>query len=194
MGSVGRRALVFVVAGRAAAHVPLGHLRVRPRGQTTKPDPPSASRHPAADKSKIAQLVFGGFTKCLYQVQKFDSDTERVLSVILDAESLKWFKPGRGQFQILYRWGSDQREYQPDFVAETADTIYMMEPKARNDMEDGEVLEKKAAAIKWCRNATDHNAKHGGKPWRYLLIPHDAIAENMTIAGLAAQYEVDPER
>lgn len=27
----------------------------------------------------------------------------------------------------------------------------------------------------------------GGKPWRYLLIPHDAIAENHTLAGLAMQ-------
>jgi type III restriction enzyme len=166
-----------------------GFTALKPLAFTAPADQPISNfRHPVADKSKIAQLVFGGFTKCLYQVQKFDSDTERVLSVILDAESLKWFKPGRGQFQILYRWGSDQREYQPDFVAETADTIYMMEPKARNDMEDGEVLEKKAAAIKWCQNATEHNAKHGGKPWRYLLIPHDAIAENMTIKGLAAQY------
>lgn len=27
-----------------------------------------------------------------------------------------------------------------------------------------------------------------GKPWLYLLIPHDAIAENMTLDGLARQY------
>jgi type III restriction enzyme len=168
-----------------------GFTALKPLAFTAPADQPISNfRHPAADKSKIAQLVFGGFTKCLYQVQKFDSDTERVLSVILDSESIKWFKPGRGQFQILYRWGSDQREYQPDFVAETSDTIYMMEPKARNDMDDGEVLEKKTAAVKWCQHATDHTAKHGGKPWRYLLIPHDAVAENMTIKGLAAQFAV----
>jgi type III restriction enzyme len=29
---------------------------------------------------------------------------------------------------------------------------------------------------------------HGGKPWRYLLIPHDEIAENKTLAGLAARF------
>jgi len=28
------------------------------------------------------------------------------------------------------------------------------------------------------------------KPWMYLLIPHDAIAENMTLDGLARQYSV----
>jgi type III restriction enzyme len=37
-------------------------------------------RQPVADKSKIAQMVFGGFNHCLYPVQKFQSDTERVLS------------------------------------------------------------------------------------------------------------------
>ena len=147
-------------------------------------------RHPVADKPRIAQMIFGGFTHCLYPVQKFQSDTERVLSVILDRESAKWFKPGRSQFQIFYKWGADQREYQPDFVAETPDAIYMMEPKMRKEMEDGEVIAKKDSAVRWCQHASDHAAKNGGKPWKYLLIPHDAIAENMTIKGLAAQYEV----
>jgi len=146
--------------------------------------------YPVADKSKIAQMVFGGFKRCLYPVQKFESDTERVQSVILDRDAVKWFRPSRGQFQLFYKWGTDQREYQPDFVAETQDAIYMLEPKMRKEMEDSEVLAKKDAAVRWCKNASDHNAKHGGKTWKYLLIPHDAIAENMTLKGLAAQFQV----
>lgn len=140
------------------------------------------------DVTRISQIVFSGFERCLYQVQKFQSDTERVLAIILDRESSKWFKPGRGQFQIFYKWGNDQREYQPDFAAETSDTIFMMEPKSRKDMEDGEVLAKRDAAVQWCGHATEHAQKHGGKPWKYLLIPHDAIQEQMTIQGLAAQF------
>jgi type III restriction enzyme len=143
-----------------------------------------------SDKSKIAQMVFGGFSRCLYPAQKFQSDTERVLSVVLDREATKWFKPGRGQFLIFYKWGADQREYQPDFVAETGDAIYMLEPKAKNDMRDGEVVAKKDKAVIWCQHATKHATQHGGKPWKYLLIPHDAIAENMTLTGLAAQFAV----
>lgn len=27
-----------------------------------------------------------------------------------------------------------------------------------------------------------------GKPWRYVLIPHDEIAENITLEGLAARF------
>ena len=147
-------------------------------------------RHPVTDKTKIAQMVFGGFSRCLYPVQKFQSDTERVLSVILDREAAKWFKPGRSQFQIFYKWGSDQREYQPDFVAETDKFIYMLEPKMRKEMDDPEVLAKKDSAVRWCKHATEHATKNGGKPWRYLLIAHDSIAENMTLAGLAAQFSV----
>jgi type III restriction enzyme len=52
-------------------------------------------------------------------------------------------------------------------------------------MEAAEVLAKKEAAIKWCGHASDHNRGNGGKPWQYLIIPHDVVAENMTLAGLA---------
>jgi hypothetical protein len=50
------------------------------------------------------------------------------------------------------------------------------------------VQAKARAAAAWCTHATMHEFAHEGKGWRYLLIPHDAIAENMTIAGMAAQY------
>jgi type III restriction enzyme len=64
----------------------------------------------------------------------------------------------------------------------------MLEAKARNDLDDTEVQAKKDAAVQWCRHATSHALNHGGKPWQYLLIPHDAITENMTIAGLASEF------
>ena len=169
-----------------------GFTNLKPLAFTAPADQPIHDfRHRPKDVKNIAQMIFGGFNKCLYPVQKFQSDTERVLAVILDRESAKWFKPGRGQFQLFYNWGNDQSEYQPDFVAETADAIYMMEPKMRKDMEDGEVLAKKDSAVRWSRMATDHASKNGGKPWKYVLIPHDAIAQNMTIKGLAAQFAVN---
>ena len=146
-------------------------------------------RQTVDDKGKIGQMIFGGFQRCLYPVQKFDSDTERRFAVLLEKESdasiQKWFKPAKGQFQIFYKWGRDHLEYQPDFVVEVNDRIYMVETKARNEMESAEVLAKKAAAVKWCGHASDHARGNGGKPWQYLLIPHDVVAENMTLAGLA---------
>ena len=142
------------------------------------------------DRSNMAKYLFGGFQRCLYSVQKFQSDPERKLAIILDRESDKWFRPAKGQFQIFYASGADQLEYQPDFVAETAKAIYMLEPKQREKLPDADVLAKRDAAVKWCAHASDHSATCGGKPWRYLLIPHDEIADNMTIEGLASSFAV----
>jgi type III restriction enzyme len=150
--------------------------------------PPADYRVSPDDKSNMAKYAFGGFKRCLYQVQKFQSDAERKMAVILERDSEKWFKPAKGQFQIFYKSGADLLEYQPDFVAETSDVIYMVEPKARNEMDGADVLAKRDAALKWCRQATEHASTYGGKPWSYVLIPHDAIAENMTLAALAKQF------
>jgi type III restriction enzyme len=149
---------------------------------------PANYRIEPADKSNMSRYLFSGFQRCLYTVQKFDSDSERKLAVILEREAIKWFKPAKGQFQIFYRQGADHAEYQPDFVAETNDLIYMLEPKKRSDMEDAVVLAKKESARQWCENASQHAASHNGKRWRYVLIPHDEIAENMTLSGLAKRF------
>ncbi len=153
-------------------------------------EPPLDYRESPDDKSNMAKYLFGGFQRCLYPVQKFHSDSERKMAVILEREAVKWLKPAKGQFQIFYKWGADHPEYQPDFVAETADCIYTLEPKAANQMTDAEVLAKRDAAVKWCKQASDHAGSYGGKHWKYRLIPHDAIAENMTLVGLARQFGV----
>jgi type III restriction enzyme len=148
-------------------------------------------RESPTDKSNMARYLFTGFRRCLYTEEKFQSDPERKLAVILDRDALKWFRPARGQFQILYRKGADPQEYQPDFVAETADTIYMLEPKRRTDLGTEEVEAKKTVGAQWCRHASQYALTYGGKPWRYVLIPHDVIAENMTLDVLARQFGVE---
>ncbi len=153
--------------------------------------PPQDFRQPPAAGTPIRQIVFGGFQRCLYPVQKFDADQERKLAMILERDAQKWFKPVLGQFQIYYLDGLDQREYQPDFVAETAGYICMLESKARNALQNPDVLAKRAAAVAWCRHASQHAQAHGGKSWRYALIPHDTIAENMALGQLVSQYGVE---
>lgn len=138
-------------------------------------------RETVTETSRIKQMLFGGFLRCLYPLQKFDSDTERRFSVILERDALKWFKPAKGQFQIYYKLGTEQPEYIPDFVAETDATIYMVETKARADVDTQEVQAKAAAATRWCRYASDHAASVGAKPWRYLLVPHDEVNESMRL-------------
>jgi type III restriction enzyme len=166
-----------------------GFTELKPSAYTWSVQEESADYRVApADKSNMPKYLFGGFNRCLYTVQKFDSDAERKLAGILERDADKWFRPAKGQFQIFYRVGADHLEYQPDFVAEARNTVYMLECKASTQLVDPVVLAKKEVAVTWCRNASAYAAAQGGKPWRYVLIPHDAIADNMTLVGLATQY------
>ena len=165
-----------------------GFTDLKETAYTALNEPPLDYRIPPADKSNMARYLFGGFAKCLSDVTKFHSDTERRLAVILEREALKWLRPAKGQFQMYYRSGSDHLEYQPDFVAETGDTILMLEPKMATQMSDKDVLSKADVAVQWCAWASEHARSYGGKPWRYVLIPHDAISDNMTLEFLTKQF------
>ncbi|MBY0113634.1 MAG: DEAD/DEAH box helicase family protein [Phycisphaerales bacterium] len=148
-------------------------------------------RTPIEDKLYIRSLLFEGFEKCLYTRQKFDSDSERRMSVLLedDATVLKWCKPPKGQLRIDYKSGEG---YEPDFVVETKDKKYLCEPKRATEMNDEIVQAKAKAGAVWCEHASVHAKEQGGKPWEYLLIPHDKIKDNMNLAGLAASCRVLP--
>ncbi|HBO0203008.1 DEAD/DEAH box helicase [Pseudomonas aeruginosa] len=139
-------------------------------------------RETVTETSRIKQMLFGGFARCLYPLQKFDSDTERRFAIILERDATKWLKPAKGQFQIYYKLGTEQPEYIPDFVAETDATIFMVETKARADINTQEVQAKAAAAMRWCKHASDHAANVGTKPWKYLLVPHDEVSESKRLA------------
>jgi type III restriction enzyme len=131
-------------------------------------------------------MLFGGFQKCLYPVQKFDSDPERRFAVILenDEDVLKWFKPAKSDFQIHY---SHDQSYEPDFVVEARSGKLLCEPKRASEITDDIVQAKADAAAVWCQHATNHAKECDGKPWAYLLIPHDQISEQMTLSGMAAR-------
>ena len=51
----------------------------------------------------------------------------------------------------------------------------MVETKARKELESDEVVEKAKAGREYCRAASAFNKEIGGKPWVYLLIPHDEV-------------------
>jgi len=166
-----------------------GFTELKQRSYTQNVGEPKLDFHVSPeDKSNMSRYLFTGFSRCLYEDEKFQSEPERKLAVILDREAQRWFKPAQGQFQISYKQGAEHHEYQPDFVAETADCIYMLESKAVNEMKDAVVLAKRDAAVKWCQQASAYAHNHGGKFWKYLLIPHDEIAGNITLDNLAERY------
>jgi type III restriction enzyme len=172
------------------ATVSKGFTALKPNAYTASAtDEIKPFRMTLSDPTNIKRYLFGGFTKCLYELQKFDVDTERRFSVILedDGDVLKWFKPARSQFQIYYNKDSG---YEPDFVVEATSGLFLCEPKRADQMQNPEVLAKRDAAVEWCKYATTHAQEHGGKKWQYLLIPHDAIAGNMTLKGLASRFAI----
>ena len=140
------------------------------------------------EPSRIKQMVFGHFSRCLYPQQKFDSDTERRFAVILERDADKWFKPAKGQFQLFYKLGVEQPEYVPDFVAETAHHLLMCETKARNELDADDVKAKAEAGALWCKHASSHARTTGAKPWKYLLIAHDVVTEDKRLTDFL-QFE-----
>jgi type III restriction enzyme len=171
-------------------HVSKGFTTLRPNNYSAPAGEGIRNfRAPVEEQQYIRGMLFGGFRRCLYPMQKFDSDPERRFAVILedDESVLKWVKPAKGRFQIHYR---HDQSYEPDFVIETHDAKFLCEPKRASEMEDDEVRAKARAAVAWCERATAHERAHGGKPWSYLLIPHDAITANRTLQGLVAAFTV----
>lgn len=169
-------------------HVSKGFTALRPNNYAVPAGETERDfRSPVSNKQDIRKMLFAGFRKCLYAIQKFDSDTERRFAVILenDKEVLKWQKPAKGTFPVYY---ASDASYEPDFVVETKTAKLLCEAKAANEMTAEDVLAKAQAAAEWCIHATDHAKANGGKPWTYLLIPHDAITDNKTIQGLTATY------
>jgi type III restriction enzyme len=101
-------------------------------------------------------------------------NTERRFAVIVERDASKWFKSAKGQFQIYYKLGTEQPEYVPDFVVEMDAFILLAETKKRDDLKSDEVVAKAEAAVRW---------------WKYVLVPHDEIAESKRLADFL-RFEV----
>lgn len=135
----------------------------------------------------VKSKVFKGFKKACHTLYKFDSGTERDFAIVMenDKDVLKWMRPSPKQFDIYYGPGGISK-YEPDFIAETADEIYMIETKASNEVESETVKQKAKAAEKYCEAVTAWNAENGGKPWEYVIVPHDDVRINSSFKHLVA--------
>jgi len=134
----------------------------------------------------VKKYIFRGFLKSYHLECKFDSSTEQDFAFILesDSEVIRWLRPAPNQFRI-YWIGS--RQYEPDFIVETANCIYMVETKRADEIEKEDVLAKKKAAEEFCRYATEYTAENGGKPWKYVIIAHDIISRSSSFEYIMAR-------
>jgi type III restriction enzyme len=136
----------------------------------------------------LSSKVFNGFSKSCHDKYKFDSIPEKRFAEIIENSDdvIKWLRPASKQFNIWYNNNSDR--YVPDFVAETADIIYLIEIKAENELDAKIVKMKEEAAVNYCKNATEINKARKEKAWKYAIIPHDKTDTNMTFKKLVTEF------
>lgn len=127
---------------------------------------------PFTDKANIRKYLFTGYKKGYYTENGFNSDTERLFSIILeeDPEVIRWIKPPLNQLGLFWQAG---QQYNPDFLVETATHKYMVEVKAANEVTAQDVVAKAREGIRWCRFASTADPDH--KPWVYRLITDENI-------------------
>lgn len=137
--------------------------------------------------SMIPKYVFRGFEKACHFEYKFDSKTEQDFAFVLENDNnvVKWLRPAQNQFRIY--WNNNSSRYEPDFIVETKNGIYMIETKAEKDIDNEDVIAKKIAAEKYCTYASEYTAENGGKPWKYILLAHTKISRTSSLAYMLAK-------
>ena len=68
--------------------------------------------------------------------------------------------------------------YEPDFVVQTAEGIFLVEVKDKAELGSEEVQDKARSAQEYCNQASAYTKRSGGRPWKYLLIPDDVVESN----------------
>lgn len=141
----------------------------------------------------IGSILFHDIKYGIHDKAKFDSKPERNFAVLLEHEGnagnvIQWLRPAPREFDITYNKG---KHYEPDFVVETKDIIYLVEIKGEDKLNDPDVLAKKERSIKYCQTVTAWNVANGYKPWKYLFIPSMAIKGTTSLQSLTALYVVE---
>ena len=140
----------------------------------------------------VPKCLFNGFKKALHPIYKFDSAPEKRFAIVCEQneEVIKWLRPAAKQFNLFY--GNGQR-YEPDFVVETSDTMYLVEIKGEDKLNDENNLLKKQRAVRYCQVASVYASGHGLKQWKHLYIPSQQVQTNSSFTMLAQRFDVTQE-
>lgn len=138
----------------------------------------------------IRTILFTGIKKGVFNSAKFDSKIgELALARILEIDQnvIKWLRPHSNEFTIKYNSGNN---YEPDFVIETEDKIYLTEVKGEDKINNPDVIAKKQSSLKYCEIVSKWCKENGYKEWKYLFIPSLQIKSNSTFIQLAERFVV----
>lgn len=139
----------------------------------------------------IQSIVFTGIKKGVFTNAKFDSNPELIFARVLERDTatvVNWLRPASTEFNITY---NRSKGYEPDFVVETVDTIYLIEVKRDDEVDKADVVAKKNRAVKYCEVVSRWGDANGYKEWKYLFIPASNIFENSSFKQLAKQFVVE---
>lgn len=137
----------------------------------------------------IQSVLFEGIKRGVFSTAKFDSRPELLLARILETESddvQNWLRPAPQEFNITYNRGHN---YEPDFVVETENTIYLVEVKGEDKLNAPDVIAKKKRGIQYCEVASRWGKANGYKQWRYLFIPSKQVMPNSSFTQLAKRFQ-----
>ena len=137
----------------------------------------------------IRSVLFCDIKRGVFENAKFDSLPELVLARVLETETddvENWLRPSPREFNITYNHG---HTYEPDFVVETKDTIYLVEIKGEDKLQDPDVIAKKKRGIQYCEVASRWGKANGYKEWKYLFIPSKQIMPNSSFVQLAKRFQ-----
>lgn len=141
--------------------------------------------------SKIKSTLIKGIKRGVFSTAKFDSTDEHKLARLLETETTfvkNWLRPNKQEFRLIY---NRTHHYEPDFVVETDDCIYLVEVKEDDKLDNSAVIAKKERAVKYCIVATNYNNANNGKAWKYVLIPSTVLKQNTTVEMLFRTYIVE---
>jgi type III restriction enzyme len=131
----------------------------------TNTRPVSRNRHGAFKKAE----AYTRWSKSVYDVEWFDSSTERELANVLDADAQvdAWLRLHTGDLTIV--WSSEGRQYNADFIVVDKDgRHWVVEVKMDKEMKSEDVQAKRQAAKRWA-NHVNVDDQVGPTEWGYLL-------------------------
>ena len=139
---------------------------------------------------KITSVLFDGIKKGVFDIAKFDSEPELKFARIIerDEKVQKWLRPAPKEFNITYNGG---KEYEPDFVVEAEDVIYLVEVKGDDRLNDPDVIAKKKKSIEYCKLVSKWAEETNNKKWIHLFIPASVIQSNSTFDYLTDNYKAE---
>lgn len=134
-------------------------------------------------KGEVKKQAFSGIEKGVHAFAKFDSFPELVFARIIEKDSdvVNWLRPAPNQFDLLYEGG---HQYQPDFVVEAEEKIYLVEVKGADRVGSESVIIKAKRGYDYCAVASRFAKANGMKPWEYLFIVDSDIEEGASFRGL----------